>query len=386
MNKRILIFTDWYLPGHKAGGPVTSLAALTGYLDKVEFYILTRNTDYCEHKPYSDIQPDKWIKREKNTHVYYFSEKNLNRKNISNALSGLTFDTWYINGIYSWYFSIYPLWLSRFINKGKVIVAPRGMLSAHALEVKPFKKKLFLRLAKTFNLYRSTIFHATFPGEEKNIRHLFPSHPVYTFANLSRHIHLPESTVSLKKPGALMLFSLARVSPEKNTLGALSFLKELGKTLNGKTDYSVQFDLYGHIYNVDYFNECSKIANEMPGQIKINFHNSVPPEEIAGKISAHHFLLMPSHGENFGHAIMESLSSGKPVLISDQTPWKNLRKHSCGWDISTDNNNKFVSSLMNCLLMDSDEYEKMSRSARTYASENQDTERIIKGYLQLFFL
>ena len=31
-------------------------------------------------------------------------------------------------------------------------------------------------------------------------------------------------------------------------------------------------------------------------------------------------LFLPTKGENFGHVILESMSAGTPVLISDTTP------------------------------------------------------------------
>ncbi|MNY40193.1 hypothetical protein D3C86_1749200 [compost metagenome] len=42
---------------------------------------------------------------------------------------------------------------------------------------------------------------------------------------------------------------------------------------------------------------------------------------------------MPTHGENYGHAIAEALSAGTPVLISDATPWRGLQQEGVGWDI-----------------------------------------------------
>ena len=35
-------------------------------------------------------------------------------------------------------------------------------------------------------------------------------------------------------------------------------------------------------------------------------------------------FLLPTGGENFGHAIFEALSCGVPALISDRTPWRDL--------------------------------------------------------------
>jgi glycosyltransferase involved in cell wall biosynthesis len=44
-------------------------------------------------------------------------------------------------------------------------------------------------------------------------------------------------------------------------------------------------------------------------------------------------FFLPTAGENFGHAIFEALSTGAPVLISDQTPWRGLAASMAGWDL-----------------------------------------------------
>jgi glycosyltransferase involved in cell wall biosynthesis len=40
---------------------------------------------------------------------------------------------------------------------------------------------------------------------------------------------------------------------------------------------------------------------------------------------------MPTTHENFGHAIIESWGFGRPVLLSDNTPWKELQKEGLGY-------------------------------------------------------
>lgn len=58
---------------------------------------------------------------------------------------------WYINGIYSKYFSIYPLLLAKFIRPKHVIVSARGMLSPHALAIKSkIKRTIYLLLKNRF--------------------------------------------------------------------------------------------------------------------------------------------------------------------------------------------------------------------------------------------
>ena len=82
-KKTILLFIDWYLPGYKAGGPIQSCANLVNHLkDKYHFLIVTRDTDYCETKPYPSVKSNAWNVVEENVHIYYFGAKNLNKNNI----------------------------------------------------------------------------------------------------------------------------------------------------------------------------------------------------------------------------------------------------------------------------------------------------------------
>ncbi len=45
------------------------------------------------------------------------------------------------------------------------------------------------------------------------------------------------------------------------------------------------------------------------------------PTHVLETLSAYDLFVLPSLGENYGHVVFESLSSGTPVLISDKTPW-----------------------------------------------------------------
>jgi glycosyltransferase involved in cell wall biosynthesis len=42
-------------------------------------------------------------------------------------------------------------------------------------------------------------------------------------------------------------------------------------------------------------------------------------------------FLLPSHGENFGLSIAESLANGVPALVTDTTPWSGLNRNGAGW-------------------------------------------------------
>ena len=48
-KSKILVFVDFFLPGYKAGGPITTIENLTNALkDKFDFSIITRNYDLGE--------------------------------------------------------------------------------------------------------------------------------------------------------------------------------------------------------------------------------------------------------------------------------------------------------------------------------------------------
>jgi hypothetical protein len=63
-------------------------------------------------------------------------------------------------------------------------------------------------------------------------------------------------------------------------------------------------------------------------------------------LAEYDLFLFPTLGENYGHVISEALASGCPVVISDQTPWRNLEAEginrngfdpfsSCAWTVGT---------------------------------------------------
>jgi glycosyltransferase involved in cell wall biosynthesis len=408
--------------------------------EEYHFKVVTRNTDYTDTLPYPGIVPDGWTSQQ-GFEGYYISRQRLNRKSIRHLLQSTAYDLVYINGIYSWYFSLLPLLLSR--KHGKpVVVSARGMLSSQALGVKSLKKTLFLKMAQRLNLYNHVCFHATNEKEAGDIRSLFGKDTCVKIApNLPVKME-HRFAAKIKKPGDLVLISIARISPEKNTLYALQTLKNLPQ--DDRT--TIQFDMYGPVYDQDYWGECRKIIEFLPSNIHVNYHGSISREEISGKFNLSHFLLMPTRGENFGHTILESLQSGCPVIISDRTPWRKLENvvvsrksqvvserqeeehddrrrrkedhspqtttHSeqaegvasrklqivsriqkgdsiksaagVGWDIPLEDPGKFTEIIQKALWMDQQEYEAMSVRAYEYAMEVSHDKVVVEKNRELF--
>ena len=355
MKPKVLIFIDWFLPGYKAGGPVTSNANMINHLCKdFDFFVITRNNDYSENEPYKNIKPNEWTKSF-NATIMYLSPDTINKSTFQKIISEQKFDFVFINGIYSLKFSILPLWLCK-KNKLNTIVSVRGMLASTAIDIKGGKKKLFLRIAKSIGLYKNITFHATNEQEKKDIEKTIGNQAQIKIApNLFEDKAIPALQNRVKNPGYIKLVNIARIAPEKNLHYALECLKNL--------KIKIDFDIYGPVYNEAYYNRCLVIAKSFPGNINVQFKGSIEPENINKTLSEYHLFFMPTLGENFGHVILQSLSAGTPVLISDKTPWRNLKQQNVGADLPLKDVKSFTNYIEEVCTLNQPNYNEMSMTA-----------------------
>jgi glycosyltransferase involved in cell wall biosynthesis len=69
----------------------------------------------------------------------------------------------------------------------------------------------------------------------------------------------------------------------------------------------------------------------MDGYANVTYMGAVPPWQVPQLIQRYQFFVLPTQGENFGHAIFDALASSVPVIISTHTPWKNIESSKAGW-------------------------------------------------------
>jgi glycosyltransferase involved in cell wall biosynthesis len=366
-KKTVLIFADWYLPGYKAGGPIKSIYSIVSYLkDDFNFFIITSNTDLGELVPYENIVSDQFIKVDDSVSIFYASKGFLKRKNILHLIKSVNFDVLYLNSLFSFYFSLLPIFFHITASiKKPIVLAPRGMLGEGALKIKSKKKNIFISLFKLINIHKRVIWQATSEQEKKEINKVFGKNlNIAVVPNLqysaSSILHKP----LFKTKGCVKLFFLSRISEKKNLLFALNILSNL------KIDNTVVvFDIIGPIEDLLYWQKCKKIIDKMPNTIKVTYHSAIHNSEVPQFIYGYHFLFLPTFNENYGHAIVESLVNGKPIIISDQTPWRNLKENGSGWDISLDDEKGFSQALLNCIDMGQEEYNEMSKNSIDYAKK-----------------
>jgi glycosyltransferase involved in cell wall biosynthesis len=354
-NKHILVFSDWYLPGYRAGGPIRSLANLVEATE-FRFSIVTRNTDHHSTTPYPNIHSGKWTNLSERVQVLYLAENEITPARIRNIIASTDADKVYLNSLWSPKFSLIPMWyLSRARMQSKTILAPRGMLKSGALSVKPLKKKLMLRLMRISGIYRDITWEATNEEEAHEVRRHFGTN---ARIKIGPNITISSAVVydrPTKRSGELKMACIARISKEKGIYESLLFAKNAG--LEG----DITIDYYGTWQDEEYLKQCRELANSIQGS-KINFKGEIPSHEVPRILSQYHFFYMATLGENYGHAIAEALTQGVPVLISDRTPWKGLKSKKAGWDLPLESFS-FAEVLNDLLNMEDTTYQVWSTGA-----------------------
>ena len=378
--KKILIFIDWYLPGYKAGGPIKSCVSLVERMkSSYHFKIVTSDTDLNETSPYPGIQPDVWSVTPQETEVFYCSRKFLKRKNLEKIILEEQPDVIYLNSMFSLNFTLRPLLIIR-QNKinCKVIVAPRGMLSKGALALKPVKKRLFLSFSKVMGLFNNVTFHASTKIEVQEIKSVFGEK-----VNIVHAINLtPDVTVlkipRLKLENKMSLVYVGRISEVKNLLQCL---KVLGKI---NTDYEINFDIYGPPDDARYFELCKKEIALLPPNVNATLKGPADNAGITSMLSNYHFLFLLSMNENYGHAIVEGLTAGCPVIIGNRTPWHNLESKKCGWDIPLEQEDQIIAALNSAAAMNQEKYNEWSSAASDFALQIHENKKTIEDHHLLF--
>lgn len=378
MKKTILLFTDWFEPGYKAGGPIRSCVHFVHQMkERYTIYVFTADRDLNDTTPYNIIEADKWIEYDQGVQIFYCSPQQLSWSHIQQQVKSIQPDFIYLNSMYSRYFTIYPLLMQRLhLINSKIILAPRGMLKSSAVQFKSSKKKIFLTAFRQMRLHRYIHFHATDKTEEQDVRKYFGNNVKLSLASNFPGMIKDYPGSIIKKASELSVIFIGRLHPVKN----LDFLLKTLQSVKG----NLSLTIVGNAEDEDYVKHCKNIVNSFSPNIQVQFAGEIPNNELWKIIAQHHIFALPTQGENFGHAIFEALSAGKPVLISDQTPWRNLAKAQAGWDISLQQPDQFTTAFQQAVNLEQADYNTLSLGAWQFVRKFTQQSELKTAYNNIF--
>jgi glycosyltransferase involved in cell wall biosynthesis len=248
------------------------------------------------------------------------------------------------------------------------------MLKPEALKIKKTKKRLFLFLARFTKLYKGITWHATSPLEAEEIETYFGTSKIHVARNLSR-ISTAEIPKPNKRSGELKLLTVARISEEKGILEAAEFL----------STYPIQETIHWRIVGFIQDPELAKTCLELleGTRVTVEFMGHLDTPSIRKEYSKAHVFYLPTRGENYGHAIAEALAGGMPVIISNRTPWRNLKESHVGADLPLEEKH-FHDTLQRYHFMEEEHWLEHCRNARQFAIKHVNSPEILAENLSLF--
>lgn len=380
-REKLLFCYDHFYPGFKAGGPIQSLVNLSLILeDRCDVFVICSSKDLGDKEKYGNISENSWnaVKlpgSKKEIMVWYAKDNALNKDTFNKLVNEIKPRFVYLNGIFSYRYFLVPLMaLRRNKNSVRTIICPRGMLQRGALAMKSSKKKLYLTYLKLSGLLKGTAWHATNEEEADDIKRVFGDQKeIVIIPNVPRK---PVENISLpdKKNGSFRLVYLSLIAAKKNLLQLLEIVAATGS--------DITLDIYGPVKDLEYWNKCElKIASN-PG--KFSYRGNVTPDKVQDVFSTYDAGVLLTRGENFGHAIYECLSAGRPVITSFFTPWNDLTSRQAGWNVDIGNSQSIQDLFVGLSKLDKNIYQTYCEGAFKLSKEYYFMHPFEQQYLEMF--
>lgn len=338
---KVLFLNSCYYPGFRSGGPQRTVMNIAdAFGDKNDIYILTQNRDMGCSESY-DVETHKWI-RVGNANVMYLPPKDYNIKSVKKYSAD--FGTIYSCGLFC-KCTINAMLLHKFNKSQKLYVAPMGVFSKAAIASKAFKKRAFLFVFKSLGLFKNIIWSFTSEIEREEAKAAL-GNTIKDFIiaeDLPRKVDFEAQIAKIQnnknqENEVLKLVFLSRISPKKN-------LEYCVQILNKITDKEIVFDVYGTFENEEYWGKCRKLLESLPKNIHYRCYGEVNSEKVIDVFSDYDAFFFPTKGENFGHVIYEALAAGCVPVISDRTPWLDLKENGCGYVLPLENPDAFIDTI-----------------------------------------
>jgi len=320
---RVLQICAAYKPAYVYGGPTMSVSMLSEQLVKAgvdtRVYATTANG-----KTELSVNPGQPVNVDGVT-VQYFKRLTKDHSHYSPALQkalrkeAKNFD---IIHIHAWW-NLVSLFSCMIALKKKVpvVLSPRGTLSPYSFKNNSIGVKWLIHQMFGKRLLNKCHIHVTSLREKEAIEKLIHPKSITVLPNFVKlSAKLISTTIDSSPVFRLLFFS--RIEEKKG-------LDILIKALPMLTmPYSLTIAGNG---NENYIASLKTMAADNGATDKITwagFHN----EDKFDLLQSHDLFVLPSYDENFGNTVIESLSVGTPVLISEQVGLADyVEQNKLGW-------------------------------------------------------
>jgi glycosyltransferase involved in cell wall biosynthesis len=353
----------------QAGGPANSIYWMVKNLAKHGFEPIIVATDKGL-KP--DFPLNRWIESEVGKAIY-IKTRFLDFPFYQTIISFLNFSKADVVHISSFFFptAFATAFAARLLKK-KIVWSARGELDGPALKYSRQRKRPILWfIKKTIGDY--PVFHSTCDEETQSIKNIFGDN--IKVVQIPNYIEIPPMAV--RSPGRYLLY-LGRIHPKKAIDNLIRGLAISDAFL--QSDFVLKIAGTGKPkFEID----LQELVSDLNMDGKIIFAGQVEGEEKHKLLADAYFTIMPSHTENFGMVVLESLAQNTPVLASKGSPWEILEKEQIGfW---TENSPESLARAIDRLLrMDKSEYEAFRQRGRDFVIREFDIRENIGKWIEVY--
>jgi glycosyltransferase involved in cell wall biosynthesis len=205
-----------------------------------------------------------------------------------------------------------------------VVVSPHGMLEPWAFEHKRWKKLPYFHLVEKRWMSRASCILATAEPEGARLRELFPATRVESVPLGLTGAARPDYEAARKELGwredeTVMLY-LSRIHEKKGLDLLLTALAGVAKRPG------TRLVIVGPEEQPAFAQRCRLLAEKHAMSLpRIDWLGPVWGDERFRFFQGADLFCLPTHSENFGLVVLESLQVGTPVLTTTGTPWGALR-------------------------------------------------------------
>lgn len=212
------------------------------------------------------------------------------------------------------------------MRKVPVVVSPRGTLSAYSFGNKNIGIKQLIHNLMGKPMLNKCFIHVTSEREKKAVKMLIQPTRIDVLPNFVK-LQPYKASTQIREDDVLKLIFFSRIEQKKG----------LDLLLNALIEVNIPYHLTiagdGDKNYVDSLKSLA-IENKVDDHISwIGFQNDNKFEML----QAYDLFVLPSYDENFGNVVIESLSVGTPVLISENVGLVDyVLKNNLSWICKTD--------------------------------------------------
>ena len=277
--------------------------------------------------------------------------------------------------IHAWWnlVSVLSCWVA-IKRRVPVVISPRGTLSSYSFSNKNSLPKRIIHSWLGKSLLKKSSVHVTSDREKQAIESIISPKRIITIPNF---VVLSE-TVSADKSkyfeGALLkLLFFSRIEEKKG----------LDILLNALTKVTIPYHLtIAGDGDKNYIDHLKAIAvnNGIVGRLGWIGFQGANKFEI---LQHHDLMILPSHDENFGNVVIESLSVGTPVLISKYVGLADyVTTYNLGWVCELDEND--ISAYINRIFKEKDKLNGVRQSAPDIIRSDFDETNLTEKYISMY--